>query len=235
MEKCNNCCGIKQCPNPCDNKCGCGDSCCGGCGGGCNPCKPKCCGIAKPVIDVQHLPDDLLTLSFNFNGVGTTYNFREMIKEGETDTSLSVDTIKRVLKYMAERHIDTIHARELGAILHLADLGDVDGKDIDAYSMLFYKKDAIDECDTTSNRWVAWNALDNQAESMAHVMGFSSEGAPISLSSPPSSGQQYLLGWNGAGQVSWTQMKTAATKPLNAYRVYWDDDAKEFVKVKEEE
>lgn len=228
-ELCENC-GIKQCPNPCDRGC---NSCDRGCGS-CNPCKPKCCGDAKPVIDVQALPDDILTLSFNFNGVGTTYDYRSMIKAGETDTSLSADAIGRVLKYMAERHTDTISAKELGAILHLADLGDVDGKDIGAYSMLFYKKDAVDECDTTSNRWIAWNALDNQADSFAYIMGFSSEGAPISLSSPSAPAQQYLLGWNGAGKVGWTQIKTAATKPTNAYSVYWDEDAKEFVKVKED-
>ena len=221
---CNNC-GIKQCPNPCDR----------GCGHSCDPCKPKCCGEAKPVIDVQALPDDVLTLSFNFNGVGTTYDFSSMIKAGETDTSLSVEAVKRVLKYMAERHVDTISARELGAILHLGDLGDLDLKDINSYSMLIYKKDAVDECDTTSNRWVAWNALDNQADSFSYIMGFSSEGAPISLSSPSSPERQYLLGWNGAGQVGWTQIKTAASKPTNAYQVFWDDDAKEFVKVKVED
>lgn len=213
-------CGIKQCPNPCDKGCG------------CDPCKKTCCGDAKPVIDVQALPDDILTLSFNFNGVGTTYDYSTMIKAGETDTSLSVNTIARVLKYMAERHIDTISAKELGAILHLSDLGDVDDKDIDAYSMLFYKKDATDECDTTSNRWIGWTALDNQANSMELIMGYTATGAPISLASPSSPSQQHLLGWNGNGKVGWTQIKTAAAVPTNAYQVYWDDDAKEFVKVK---
>ena len=105
MNKCCESCGIKQCPNPCDRGC---DS--------CDPCKKKCCGDAKPVIDVQAIPDDILTLSFNFNGVGTTYDFREMIKAGQTDTTLTADALKRVLVYMAERHTDTISARELGAI-----------------------------------------------------------------------------------------------------------------------
>lgn len=213
-------CGIKQCKEPC----GCKKPKCG--------CNKSCCGDAKPVIDVQALPDDVLTLSYNFNGVGTTYDYRSMIKAGETDTALSADAVKRVLKYMAERHVDTISAKELGAILHLADIGDVEGDDINNYSMLFYKKEATDECDKTANRWVGWDALDNQAGSMEMVMGFTREGAPISLSSPASPSQQYLLGWNGSGKVAWTQIKTASAVPTNAYQVYWDENAKEFVKVK---
>lgn len=215
-------CGIKQCKEPC----GCKNS-------GCD-CHKTCCGDAKPVIDVQALPDDPLTLSFNFNGVGTTYDYRSMIKAGETDTALSANAIKRVLRYMAERHTDTISAKELGSILHLADIGDVDGDTIDNYSMLFYKKEATDECDKTANRWSGWNALDNQAASMDMIMGFTSEGAPISLSSPSSPSQQYLLGWNGSGKTAWTQLKTASAVPANAYQVYWDADAHEFVKVKVE-
>lgn len=224
MNRCSNCCGIKQCENPCDRGCN-----------SCNPCKPKCCGDAKPVIDVQAIPDDILTLSFNFNGVGTTYDYREMIKAGQTDTALTADALKRVLVYMAERHTDTISAKELGAILHLSDLGDVEVDSIDAHSMLFYKKDATDACDTTANRWVGWNALDEQDSSLAFLMGFLSDGAPKSLSSPPSPSQQYFLGWNGANKIGWTQIKTAASVPANAYQVYWDEDAHELVKVKVEE
>ena len=219
--KCCESCGIKQCPNPCDE--------------GCNSCKKKCCGRAKPVIDVQSLEDDILTLYFNFNGVGTTYDFREMIKAGETDTTLTANAMKRVLTYMAERHTDTISAKELGAILHLADIGDVDGEKIDNYSMLFYKKDAIDACDTTANRWVAWNALDEQSGNLATLMGFLSDGKPKSLSSPSNPGEQYLLGWNGANKIGWAQIKTVSNVPANAYQVYWDEDNHELVKVKVEE
>lgn len=218
---CSNC-GIKQCPNPCDQGCS-----------SCDPCKPKCCGDAKPVIDVQSLPDDILTLSFNFNGVGTTYDYSSMIKAGETDTSLSANAIGRVLKYMAERHTDTISARELGAILHLADIGDVDNSDINAYSMLFYKKDAVDECDKTSNRWIGWNALDGQADSFAYVMGYSADGAPISLSSPSAPSQYYQLGWNAEGKVGWKQPRQV-TSTTNTVPVRMDKTTHELVWVESE-
>lgn len=218
----NNCCekcGIKQCPNPCDR--------------GCDPCKKTCCEGPKPVIDVQELPDDILTLSFNFNGVGTTYDYREMIKAGQTDTTLTADALKRVLRYMAERHTDTISAQELGAILHLADIGDVEVDNIEAYSMLFYKKDATDACDTTANRWVGWNALDESGENLNTVMGFLSDGAPKSLSSPSSPSQYYQLGWNASGKIGWKQpRKVTSTTGTVALRM--DVNTHELVYVEEQ-
>ena len=201
----------------------------------CDRCgKKKCCAIPKPVIDVQALPDDPLTLSYNFNGIGTTYDYRNLVKAGETDTTLSADAIERVLQYMAEKHVDTISAKELGAILHLTDIGDVDVADVEANSMLVYKKesDCAQGCDGSVNGWTAHNALDHIVSSLQYVAGYDADGAPKSLSSPSAPSQQYLLGWNGNGKVGWTQIKTAATRPTNAYQVYWDADNNEFVKVK---
>lgn len=199
-------CGIKQCPNPCDK--------------GCDPCKKTCCEGPKPVIDVQAIPDDILTLSFNFNGVGTTYDYREMIKAGQTDTALTADALKRVLKYMAERHTDTISAKELGAILHLSDLGDVGVDNIEAYSMLFYKKDATDACDTTANRWVGWNALDEQGDNLSYMLGFQADGQPTSLSLPSNPSQYFQLGWNANGKIGWKQpRKVTSTTGTVALRM----------------
>lgn len=205
----------------------------------CNKCGAKrcgepCCGIPKPVFEVQSLVDDPLTLSFNFDGLGTTYDYRTLVKTGETDTTLSANPIARVLEYMAEKHTDTISAKELGAILHLTDIGDIDVSGVEDHSMLVYKKDSdcAHGCDDTMNTWVAWNALDHIVDSLQYIMGFDANGAQKSLSSPSSPSQQYLLGWNGDGKVGWTQIKTAAAVPTNAYQVYWDDTAKEFVKVK---
>lgn len=222
MNRCSNCCGIKQCENPCDRGC---DS--------CDPCKKKCCGDAKPVIDVQAIPDDILTLSFNFNGVGTTYDYREMIKTGQTDTALTADALKRVLVYMAERHTDTISAKELGAILHLSDLGDVEVDSIDAYSMLFYKKDATDACDTTANRWVGWNALDEQGSSLSYLMGYLADGAPKALSSPSSPSQYFQLGWNANGKIDWKQPRKV-TSTANTVPIRMDKTTHELVWVESE-
>lgn len=196
----------------------------------CKKCEEKCCGDGKPVIDVQSIPDDILTLSFNFNGVGTTYDYRSMIKAGETDTALSADAINRVLKYMAERHTDTISAKELGAILHLADLGDVDGEGVDDNALLVYKKnsDCSRGCDGVTNSWAAWTALDNQDTSLSLVMGYDANGAPKSLSSPANTNQYYQLGWNAAGKAGWKQPRQV-TSTNNLVPVYMDKTTKELV------
>ena len=186
--------------------------------------------MAKPVIDVQAVPDDILTLSFNFNGVGTTYDYRSMIKAGETDTTLSADAIERVLKYMAERHTDTISAKELGSILHIADIGDVEVDGIDDHALLVYNKesDCSRGCDGVTNSWVGWTALDHTASSMAMVMGYDAEGAPKSLSSPSNSNQYYQLGWNAGSKVGWKQPRKV-TSTTGLAQVYIDKTTKELV------
>lgn len=203
------------------------NECCKKCG---DPCGSECCGTGKPVIDVQSIPDDILTLSFNFNGVGTTYDYRSMVKAGETDTTLSADAIARVLKYMAEKHTDTISAKELGAILHLVDLGDVDGDAVEDNSLLVYKKnsDCSRGCDGVTNSWAGWTALDNQDTSLALVMGYNSDGAPKSLSSPANTNQYYQLGWNAAGKAGWKQPRQV-TSTNNLVPVYMDKTTKELV------
>lgn len=201
--------------------------CCNKCG---NPCERECCGVGKTVLDVQSLPDDILTLSFNLNGVGTTYDYSSMIKAGETDTSLSVDAVNRVLKYMAERHIDTISAQELGSILHLVDLGDVDADAVENNSFLVYKKesDCAQGCGSESNSWVGWTALDNQDTSLALIMGYGSEGSPKSLSSPANTNQYYQLGWNASGKAGWKQPRKV-TSTTGLAQVYIDITTKELV------
>lgn len=206
--------------NSCCNQCH-QDPCC---------CQQSCCGDAKPVIDVQHLPSDILTLSFNFNGVGTTYNYAPTIKAGETDTSVSINAIERVLKYMAEKHTDTITAKELGSILHIGDIGDVDIEDVDANSLFVYQKnsDCSRGCEGVTNKWIGWNATNHLVDSFQTLMGFGSEGEPLSLSSPSSSSQYYQLGWNASGKIGWKQpRKVASTSGLAP--VYIDPTTKELV------
>lgn len=187
-----------------------------------------------PVIDVTALENDPLTLTWNFNGVGTSYDYSSMIKLGETDTSINADQVNRVLQYMAERHVDTISAKELGAILHLGDIGDVDITDLDDNSMLVYKKnsDCTRGCDGATNSWVAWNALDQQEGSFTYPMGYDDDGAPKTLRRPENTDQHYQLSWNANNKVGWSQPKKV-TSTDNLAPVYIDKTTKELVYVEQ--
>lgn len=196
MSKCNcrhNCCAPIQdcgCQNdPCKK-----DDCCG----------PRC-GCAKPVIGVEEMPESVSTLRFNFNGASTWYNYENMIHQTETDTNISIDTVKRVLNYMAERHVDQISAQELGSILHVADLGDVDITGIANNAMFVYQKDSDcgEGCEGINNSWVAWNALEHQATSLDTVMGFDANGKPFTLQKPTDTTKHYLIGWDAQNKIKY--------------------------------
>lgn len=167
------------------------------------------CRCAKPVVSVEEVPGNLSLLKYSFDGISTFYDHENMILQTQTDTSLSADSIARVLKYMAERHIDSISAQELGSILHLADIADVDPANIEHNSLLVYKKDTncSEGCEGIKNSWIGWNSadIDNQSESIKTVMGFNDAGDPTALQAPANANQYYTLGWNGSNKVSYSQ------------------------------
>lgn len=169
-------------------------------------CERKCrCEV--PVIGVEEIPDNLAMLKFNFDGVSTLYDYRNMIEQIQTDTTLTADSIKRVLNYMAERHTDTISAKELGSILHLADIADINITDVENYSMLIYKKDSdcSQGCEGINNSWAGWNANNNQNTSVQTVMGFDQDSRPYALQAPANANQYYQLGWNAGNKAGYSQ------------------------------
>lgn len=192
------------------------------------------------VFSAEPEPTNPAIIRFNIDGQSVFVDFTSVVKGAETDTSLTADAIARVLNYVAEKHTDTIAASELGAILHLADIGDVDISNVGDNSLLVYQKDADcgEGCEGINNSWVGWNAEDNLTTSMQYVMGFDEDGAPQSLNHPTNTDQYYLLGWNAADKVSYTQPIEATSPPLDddgyAYRLYLDPTTKQIVYVREE-
>ena len=164
----------------------------------CRDCchKPKC-GCAKPVIQVEEMPESVATLRYNFDGASTWYDHTNMIYQTQTDTTIKADAIQRALIYMAERHTDIISAKELGAILHIADIGDVDITGVADNALFVYQKnsDCGHGCQGIDNSWKAWNALEHQGTSLDTVMGFDEDGKPLTLQRPISTDKYYLLGW----------------------------------------
>lgn len=176
----------------------------------CN-CKDNCkcnhCGCGRPILDIEEMPDSVAMLKFNVNGVSSWYDYTNMIEQTQSDTILIADAIERILQYQAERHTDSITAAELGAILHIADLGDVDITNVEDNSLFVYQKNSNcgSGCIGINNKWVGWNALTNQTTSAQMAMTFDAAGKPHALSAPANADQFYQLGWNADKQLSYTQ------------------------------
>lgn len=194
----------------------------------CNKCQEESCACPKPFIDLDELPDEPAVYRVNDNGRTAIWDLRGGIKQGQTDTTLVSDIVNRLLRYTAERHTDTITAKDLGAILHLNDLGDVSTKGAEDGAMMVYKK--TDTCPAgcygTGNVWEPWNALDsdNIVSSAAYAYGFNASGEPVTLQQPLNPNQYYNLGWNGNKQLSYTQPVEETAPILDsqgyAYQMY---------------
>lgn len=173
------------------------------------------------------MPNSVSVLRFNFDGMSAWYDYGNLVYQTQTDTSISVDAIERVLKHMAERHTDTITARELGSILHIADIGDVDITGVEDNSLFVYQKDnkCAHGCEGINNSWIAWNSKDHMVDSMQTIMGFDADGAPQTLLPPANADQFYIVGWNGERQVSYKQIEEVSEESIT-----FTEDGKSYIK-----
>lgn len=207
----------------------------------CNTCdcchKPEDkCRCPEQLLGIENLrADNLAYLTFNDGGRSVSYDFEPMIKATETDTFVSVDQVKRMLKYMAERHIDYISAKELGSILHIADIGDVDITGVTDNSLFVYQKnsDCGQGCEGIDNSWIAWNANEHLADSLQYLMGFDGDGKPLSLNAPAHTDQYYMVSWRGGDKLGYTQPAEVASIPVDdqgyRYQLYLDPRTKQIV------
>lgn len=174
---------------------------------GCDPCGCNHCSDHKPTLSIDEVPENPSMLKYNINGVSAWYDYDNLVYQTQTDTVLSADAVNRVLKYMAERHVDTISAKELGSILHIADIADVDVTGIGHNALFVYQKDSNcgEGCEGIDNSWIAWNAEEHQGTSLQTAMGFDADGSPLALATPTNADQYYMLGWNAGNKLSYTK------------------------------
>ena len=208
----------------------------------CNECQDRCkdpCGCAEPVFSIEAMPDDPTVLRSNVNGKSVWYDFTPVIKTGETATTVTVDSIARTLNHYGERSTQTITAKELGAIFHLADLGDVDANKIDNYGIPVYIKDDTcgEGCVGTSNSWVAENPVKAGAESMTYVMGTDADGKLQTLLPPADANKVRYIAWDAQNRVSYVTPTIVSTPPRNTdntvTRLYLDESTGAIVAVRE--
>lgn len=148
MNECNNC-----------SKC----SSCDPCGG----CKPAC---YKPYFNLQADPFNPDYWLWEMGGESGKI---KLPKLNETDTTLSTNYSNATLNYKAERHNDVITGEQLGSLINLDDLRDVDANSPDACSILVFNPGCgACPCSPDEERWKKYHIPDATTEATADSDGF---------------------------------------------------------------
>ena len=209
----------------------------------CN-CKKRCespCGCAEPVFSIVPMEEDPTTYRFNVNGKSVWADFEPAVKAGETCTTLNIDAVNRTLNYHGECSDQTISAKELGQVLHLGDLGDVDENSIKDNGILNYRRstDCGENCESAAgDGWVSSNALDDDVAdtSLDYILGTDADGKMMSLMPPTDTTTFSYLAWSGAGKLKYTKPAQVSSPPVDssgyAYQLWLDPNTGEIVYTK---
>lgn len=121
---------------------------CDNCNNPCGGCKPAC---TKPYFDLHADP---YSGDYWIWEMGCDTGRIKLPKLNETCTSLSTDYTNATLNYRGECEPQQITGTQLGEIIRLGDLRDVDAKDPDACSLLVFNPGcATSECSPDDQRW----------------------------------------------------------------------------------
>lgn len=201
-------------------------------------CGPTC-GCAEPVFFIESV-DDGTVLRFNVNGKSVWYDFEPVIKAGETCTSFNIDAVNRTLNYHGECDNQSILAKDLGSILHLGDLGDVDETTIGDNGILNYRKspDCPEGCEGTGDGWVSSSPIEVSGASLDYILGSDADGKMKSLMPPTDTTTFSYLAWAAQDKAKWTKPTVVSTAPTDSngkvWRLYVDPSTYEIVAVKED-
>ena len=136
----------------------------------CNPCGKKCtpakygCGF-----DIQIDPFDPSTWIVTTGGATRRI---KVPKAGETDTTLKTDYSGATLTYKSERHTDIITGEQLGSIINLKELRDVDAPEPDNCSFLTWNPGCSEcghGCEPLEAKWRPYTIPDAGSDDIAAV------------------------------------------------------------------
>ena len=213
--------------NPKYDMCGdcseCGDGCgCHSCNKGCEACAPA--KYSECLFDIQVNPYNDQEWIATLNGLSSRFTAPKL---AETDTKLSTNYSNPSLNYAAERHTDIITGQQLGDIIELGDLRDVnfDPDFTGICSELVYKKyqDCGEGCTSPADQWTGFNINSDGAKQngIRYVRGANVYGCPSYLDVPPTENEYWFGMWrpSDAGQgitFGYHQPTVVETLPKNA-------------------
>lgn len=203
----------------------------------CNKCNEPC-GCAEPVFSIEAMSNDPDLLRFNVNGKSVWYDFEPVTKAGETCTTVNINAVDRTFDYHGECSDQTISAKELGSILHLADIGDVNADTITDNGILNYRKtgDCGEGCEGIGDGWVSSNPIEVAGESLDYILGSDADGKMTSLMPPTDTTTFSYLAWAAQNKAKWVKPTEVATIPDDGtykYPLYLDPATGEIVVYKE--
>lgn len=152
-----------------------------------DPCGKKCrparysCGF-----DIQVDPFDPTT--WLFTNCGATRRVK-IPKIAETDTTLKTDYSNATLNYHSEQHVDAITGEQLGSLINLKELRDVDTPDPENCSFLTWNpgcSECGNGCEPLEAKWRAYTIPDAGNDDIAAV---------------DSNGYYHVLGKNDCGCI----------------------------------
>lgn len=162
--------------NSCCKKCNRCDPC-----GGCTPARYDCS------FNIEASPYDPETWMVTTCGM---MHKVKVPKINETDTKLSTNYSNGTLVYNAERHTDIITGEQLGDIINLDYLRNVDidpGLDGNCYELIYRKwAECGDGCRSAADKWVNFNINSEGAKQcgIRYVRGANQYGCPVYLDIP---------------------------------------------------
>lgn len=188
INKCNKCNQPQDC-------CSCKKKSCGGCGGCGGCCAPAAydCNFAINVSPYD--PDTWL-----FTMCGATHRVKVPGHKCK-DTTLSADYSTSTLVYDAEYHQDIIKGDQLGDVINLDDLRNVDidkGLDGHCYELIYRKWAECGEgCRSAADKWENFNINTDGAlrNGIKYVRGANEFGCPVYLDVPPRTGEYWWGMW----------------------------------------
>lgn len=127
------------------------------CGCGCKPASYKC------DFDIMANPYDNSIWNVTINGATKRV---KIPKTNETDTKLSTSYSGASLNFNAERHTDIVTGSQLGSLINLKDLRDVDAENADSFDILVhhpYCDECGDGCTPKEAKWEKYHIPDEQS------------------------------------------------------------------------
>ena len=178
------------------------------------------------MFKIEVSPYDPLTWLVTWNGMT---NKVKVPKLNETDTKISTNQSNATLNYTAEQHKDTVTGAQLGELVNLDELRDVDFDTSltgTCYELAYRKYGSCGEgCQSIQNKWYNFNPNADGAKQSAirFVRGANAYGCPEYLDVPSDLNQYWLAGWKTDGenkQFGYFQPSQVSTLPTDALGNY---------------